>query len=250
MQTTWWVLVMMETRSSLQSAFDIICHQLPRGNIRIYEAGGGSMSCLPLDTWQAKHITAVDIDAVQLQNNSYADTKILGDIQKYRFPEGSFDLIVCYNVVEHLAAPDRALALFFDALAPGGLLFIGAPNPNSLSGIVTKRTPHWLHVAYYRWIRGKKDAGQAGKMPFRTVYHPIVSPDKLAAFCEELGFEVVYLKEYEALHIQILLAQRPLFGRMLNAAIGILSAFAADKNKLRNGDFHAILRKPDTRPVP
>jgi SAM-dependent methyltransferase len=198
---------MMEARSSPHSAFDIICHQLPRDNIRIYEAGGGSMPCLPLDKWQARHITVVDIDEAQLRNNSYADTKILGDIQELRFPDGSFDLVVCYNVVEHLTAPDRAVALFFDALAPGGILFIGAPNPHSLSGVVTKHTPHWLHVAYYRWIRGKKDAGQAGKVPFRTVYHPIVAPQNLAAFCEGLGFEVIYLKEYEALHIQLLLAQ-------------------------------------------
>jgi len=202
------------------------------------------MSCLPLDSWQARHVTVVDIDGVQLRNNAYADTKILGDIQEYRFPEGSFDLIVCYNVIEHLVAPDRAVALFFEALTPGGLLFIGAPNPHSLSGVVTKRTPHWLHVAYYRWIRGKKDAGQPGRMPFRTVYHPIVSPHRLAAFCEGLGFEVVYLKEYEALHIQFLLAQRPLFGRILNAVVGIVSAFAVDKDRFRNGDFHIILKKP------
>jgi SAM-dependent methyltransferase len=238
---------MTETGSSLQCAFDIIRRELPRGTIRIYEAGGGSMSCLPLDSWPARHITVVDIDAVQLQTNAYADTKILGDIQEHRFPEGSFDLVVCYNVLEHLDAPDRALALFFDALAPGGVLFIGAPTPYSLSGAVARRTPHWLHVAYYRWIRGKKDAGHAGKMPFRTVYHPIVSPRPLAAFCERLGFEVLYLKEYEALHIRALLEQKPLFGRLLNAVIDLLGAFAADRNKLRNGDFHAVLRKPDIR---
>jgi uncharacterized phiE125 gp8 family phage protein len=241
---------MVEAWSSLDTALDILHHRLPCGNIRVYEAGGGSMSCLPLQSWQARHITVVDIDEAQLQNNSYADTKILGDIQEYKFPEGSFDLIVCYNVLEHLSAPDRAIALFFDALAAGGLLFIGAPNPNSFSGVVTKRTPYWLHVAYYRWICGQRDAGHVGKVPFRTVYHPIVSPRPLASFCEGLGFEVVYLKEYEALHIQALLDQRPLFGRMLNAVIDALSAFSADKTKLRNGDFHAILKKPDRPRVP
>jgi SAM-dependent methyltransferase len=236
---------MAETESSLDSAFEIIGRRLPRGTVRVYEAGGGSMSCLPLEVWQATRITVVDIDEAQLQTNAYADTKILGDIQKYRFPEDSFDLVVCYNVIEHLDAPDRAIALFFDALAPGGLLFIGAPTPDSLPGALARRTPHWLHVAYYRWIRGQKDAGQAGKMPFPVVYHPIVSPHPLAEFCERLGFEVIYLREYEALHLQLLRQRRPLFGRMLNAVIDILGTFAADKDKLRNGDFHAILRKPD-----
>ena len=76
-------------------------------------------------------MTVVDIDEGQLQRNKYAATKILGDIQTQAFPEGSFDLAVCYNVVEHLTAPDDAIRQFFHALVPGGLVFIGTESGTS-----------------------------------------------------------------------------------------------------------------------
>jgi SAM-dependent methyltransferase len=129
-------------------------------NLRIYEAGGGWVSCLPSDVLKGGHVTVVDIDEAQLQRNKYAKEKILGDIQTREFAPGSFDLIVCYNVIEHLNAPDRAIDRFYRALTPGGLLFIAAPNPESLSGWITKITPHWFNVQFYRWILGYKDAGQ------------------------------------------------------------------------------------------
>ena len=31
---------------------------------------------------------------------------------------------------------------------------IAAPNPTSLSGVVTKHTPHWFHIWYYRHVMG------------------------------------------------------------------------------------------------
>src|SRR3954466_10785112 len=86
--------------------------------IRVYEAGGGSRSCLPRQVIERSDIVVVDIDETQLQNNNYATKKIFGDIQTQSFQSNSFDLIVCYNVIEHLPAPHEAIRRFSAALSP------------------------------------------------------------------------------------------------------------------------------------
>jgi ubiquinone/menaquinone biosynthesis C-methylase UbiE len=229
--------------TSLQTVHEILAKRFFGKNIRIYEAGGGSATFIQSNIRNDAEVTVLDIDKIQLQNNSYADKKILGDVQTYSFPPNSFDLIVCYNVIEHLDAPDQAIRLFFQALVPGGLLFIGAPNPNSFSGWVTRLTPHWFHVWYYRVILRRKSAGQPGNGPFRTVYHPVVSPKALINYCHRLGFQVVYFKEYQGDLLRQLTERRPLVGRILDMAIGVANALTLWQNELKNGDFHIVLEK-------
>src|SRR4051812_16502363 len=65
--------------------------------VRIYEAGGGSLSVIPVDAFKSFSVSVLDIDEVQLKNNTYASEKILGDVETYTFPENSFDIIVCHN---------------------------------------------------------------------------------------------------------------------------------------------------------
>src|SRR5262245_53299164 len=109
----------LTAKTSLEAIHELLVRRLTRNTIRIYEAGGGSASFLQPNLLELANVTVLDIDEVQLQKNSYADRKVLGDVQTYAFPENSFDLIVCYNVIEHLDAPDRAVDLFFRSLAPG-----------------------------------------------------------------------------------------------------------------------------------
>ena len=216
-------------------------------HVRIYEAGGGSISILPLSLLASHSITVVDIDETQLRNNGYADAKILGDIQTHVFPPNSFDLIVCYNVIEHLPAVDQAVKQFYKAVAPGGLVLIGAPNPESLFGLVTKYTPHWFHVWFYRVILRHKDAGKPGHLPFRTVYHPIVSPKALAAFCEQMGFEVVYFNLYIGSNYTTLRKTRPVIGALVAAALGVMNALTFGRFNFEHGDYHVVLRKAEAR---
>ena len=234
----------MTGQLSLQVVHELLAERLPGDNIRIYEAGGGSASFIGADIRKHAEVTVLDIDATQLENNTYADKKLLGDVQAIEFPASSFELIVCYNVIEHLDAPDRAFDLFFRALVPGGLLFIGAPNPSSFSGHITKMTPHWFHVWYYKHILGYKSAGQPGSVPFRTVYHPVISPRVLIAHCKKLGFHVVYFREYQGDLLRQLTEKRPLLGMLLNGAISCANAITLWKRDLGNGDFHLVLEKP------
>jgi SAM-dependent methyltransferase len=235
---------------ALREVQDFLADEFRSKYIRIYEAGGGSLSILPLSSLKAPTISVVDIDETQLRNNSYADSKILGDIQTYVFPPASFDLIVCYNVIEHLPSVDLAIRQFHHALAPGGLVFIGAPNPGSLFGFVTKYSPHWFHVWFYRAILGHKEAGKPGQLPFRTFYHPIVSPKALVKFCEQVGLEPIYFNLYLGSNFTTLREKRPLVGSLVAAVVSVMNALTFGRLKLAHGDYHVVLQKPIAAAVP
>jgi SAM-dependent methyltransferase len=232
-----------EARESLLAVHGILDTKLPSGRLAIYEAGGGSTSFLPLDVLRRSHVTVVDIDADQIRNNDYAQEAILGDVQAYRFAPASFDLVICYNVIEHLRDAEAALERFCESLKQGGLILIGAPNPKSLSGVVTKYSPHWFHVWFYRYIRGDKKAGLPGEAPFPTFFHPLVTLSNLEGFAGAHGLEVIYRREYESPRFPEMRIRKPTFAALLDAAAAVMNLLVPGKADVRRGDYHAILRK-------
>ena len=232
-----------EARESLLAVHGVLGATLPPTRLAVYEAGGGSTSFLPLDVLRRAYVTVVDIDEDQIRNNDYAQQTILGDVQSYRFPPGSFDLVICYNVIEHLADAGAALLRFCESLKEGGLMLIGAPNPRSLSGVVTKYSPHWFHVWFYRHIRGQREAGRAGHAPFPTFFHPLVTLSNLEAFANAHGLEVIYRKEYESPRFPEMRTRRPALAALLDAAAVVMNLLLPGKVDVRRGDYHVILRK-------
>jgi SAM-dependent methyltransferase len=232
-----------EARESLLAVHGILRAVLPPGKPAIYEAGGGSTSFLPLSVLDRAHVTVVDIDEDQIRNNHYAQQTILGDIQTHRFKPETFDLVICYNVIEHLADVEAALKGFCEALRPGGLILIGAPNPASLSGVVTRYSPHWFHVWFYRHVRGDSKAGLPGQAPFPTFFHPLVSLPRLEAFASDHGLQVVYRKEYESPRFPEMRTRKPVLAALLDAAAIVMNLFLPGKADVRRGDYHVILRK-------
>jgi SAM-dependent methyltransferase len=232
-----------EARESLLAVHRILGINLPPNRLSIYEAGGGSTSFLPLEVLRRARVTVVDIDEDQIRNNDYAHETILGDIQTYRFAPDSFDLVICYNVIEHLPDVEAALSGFCQSLRQGGLMLIGAPNPKSLSGIVTKYSPHWFHVWFYRHVRGDKNAGRPGQAPFPTHFHPLVTLANLEAFAKDRGLEVIYRKEYESPRFPEMRLRKPLLAALLDAAAVVMNFLVPGKLDVRHGDYHVILKK-------
>lgn len=232
-----------EARDSLLAIHQVLGDMLPQRDLAIYEAGGGSTSFLPFDVLGRAHVTVVDIDPEQIKNNDYADVKILGDIQTHRFAADSFDLITCYNVIEHLPDVEAALLGFCQALRKGGVILIGAPNPRSLSGVVTRFSPHWFHVWYYRHIRGDKKAGLPGEAPFPTFFHPLVSLPRLEAFAEANGLRVVLKRAYESPRYPEMRARKPALAAAVDDVAKMMNLFLPSAVDVRHGDYHVILQK-------
>ena len=138
----------------------------PERTFTVLEAGCGSMSKLRLK--RNIHVIGIDISEKQLQRNTELDERLLGDIQTYPLPGCSFDIIICWDVLEHLPDPRKALENFLRSCKPNGLIILAFPNLFSLKGVITKLTPHRVHIWYYKYFLGAEDPGRDDQPPFPT----------------------------------------------------------------------------------
>lgn len=167
-----------------------------RNDVTVLEAGCGSASHLRLAEYQ--HIVGIDISEQQLQRNTMLHEKILGDIQTYELPRDRFDLIVCWDVLEHVPHPNRAIDRFARAVKDDGLIVLAMPNVLSAKGMVAKLTPHWFHVWWYRTIFGQKQAGTQDHGPFKTFLSLSISPSAMRRLAGRAGLDVAYFSIYES----------------------------------------------------
>jgi len=164
--------------------------------IEILEAGCGSASHVVFRS--ETHITGIDISRKQLDRNVTLHEKILGDLQSHEFEPDSFDLILCWDVLEHLANPDQALERFFRAARPGGLILLKFPNLLSVKGMLTRCLPYRAHVWFYRYLHGQEDTGKEESGPFRTYLRGCTTASGIKALAERNNASVAYFDTYDA----------------------------------------------------
>lgn len=180
----------------------VIRQSLPQqGTVKILEVGCGSCSYAlgikDLQTVTSAHIVGIDISQEQLDRNPILHERILGDIQKYELPENTFDLIVCWWILEHLEEPEKVLLNCQRALRDGGLLIIALPNVLSIKGLVTKFTPHWFHVWFYKTIFHDELAGTPGNPPFKTFLKFFTAPESVKRFARKNKLSIDYFCIFE-----------------------------------------------------
>ena len=143
----------------------------------ILEAGCGSMSKVSFPG--NYRITGVDISEKQLARNEELAEKICADVQYYDVGANRFEVIICWDVLEHLQHPELAMKLFGKAIRNGGLILLAMPNLLSLKGLVTKFTPHWFHVLFYRVVLKRPNAGKLDTPPFQTFLRRTITPGNI-----------------------------------------------------------------------
>jgi len=86
------------------------------------------------DDLRIQQVTGVDWDqeSVEYAREMYGYTKavfVQGDIRQERLSDqlGSFDTIICYEVIEHLHEDDMVVRTIAKMLKPGGVLLISTP---------------------------------------------------------------------------------------------------------------------------
>jgi SAM-dependent methyltransferase len=159
--------------------------------VRVLDAGCGS-SC-HLDYGPNAHVVGLDVGKDELVANERLDDRILGDVQTYPIPPGSFDVVACLDVLEHLPRAKRALTNLAQAVRPGGLLVIALPNVVTPKSVVAKFTPFWFHMWVYRRTNNPH-AGEPGHGPYRTYLRWTLRPRALRRFAEENGLEVLEME--------------------------------------------------------
>lgn len=185
----------------------------------VLEAGCGSISRTRLPT--GTHLTGIDIAQRQLDNNQSLNVKVLGDVQAHSWPPNSFDLIVSWDVIEHLSDPLKALDRLAESLKLGGGIVLAFPNLWSLKGIVTKFTPFWVHVMFYRHIIGDKRSIDKWDQ-FPTYLRADIAPRSIRNWAKSNGLIVSYDEVYEG-SVQSHLRSK---SRFMNFLFGGLALFS------------------------
>lgn len=93
----------------------------------------------------AREVVGVDIAAAVLETvaPTMPDSVHLQaeDLRKLSFDDDTFELVVCFEVIEHFQTPSTVLDELVRVLAPGGLLLISSPN----RGVYPAGNPHHFH---------------------------------------------------------------------------------------------------------
>jgi 2-polyprenyl-3-methyl-5-hydroxy-6-metoxy-1,4-benzoquinol methylase len=160
-----------------------------RGNVKLLEAGCGSASHFCFIS--VKDIAGIDISQEQLDRNTLIQEKILGDIQTYPLPNMEYDVVICWDVLEHVSRPREALLNLFRAVKPEGLIILGFPNLISFKGIVTKLTPYWFHRYMYSKVLRYES------IPFPTYLRTAMRPMKVIRLAKENGLATEFYKLME-----------------------------------------------------
>jgi SAM-dependent methyltransferase len=201
-----------------------IADAAPGAGATVLEAGCGGLA--PEVPWPAGvHVVGIDSSEAQLDRNACIHDKLLGDITGHRFGR-QFDVVRCWDVLEHLPRPDAALVNLADAARPGGLLVVKVPNLLSVKGLLTKLTPYRFHVWVYRRVYGYEDAGVDDQGPFVTYMRRSITERGLRAFAQRAGLSIVHVALYESEHqarLRARLGIGGLVGRALDRAVRVLT---------------------------
>ena len=101
---------------------------------RALEVGPGAGGYLPVLAGVANEVVAADIEEAYLSQAKMLAESIAGltcvedDITATALPENEFELILCTEVIEHIANSDAALCGLARLLAPGGTLILSTPQ--------------------------------------------------------------------------------------------------------------------------
>jgi len=213
--------------------------------LRVLEAGAGSRSHIRLSG--NAQLVGIDISAEQLENNSELHEKIVGDIETFPLQPCSFDIIFCWDVLEHLKHPEKALRNFRQAVREDGIVVLGAPVVTSLKGMVTKYTPLWFHVMVFRYVVGNKNAGTKGYGPFPTFLRYSMSPRAIQRFASDNHLSVEYVDVYEAMMQVRWKKKYPAVGLAFRIFGILCKVFTLGKIDPNVTDFTIVLRKPATK---
>jgi SAM-dependent methyltransferase len=118
---------------------------LPRA-AAILEVGCGDASFTRSLAEYSSRVTAMDISAAQVEQNSRAYPKISflqHDVsESFPFPDGSFEVIWCSEVLEHLFDPGFALQEMHRVMKPGGRLLVTVPYHGRFKDVM---------IALFKW---------------------------------------------------------------------------------------------------
>ncbi|HXN71253.1 MAG TPA: class I SAM-dependent methyltransferase [Candidatus Acidoferrales bacterium] len=144
-----------EVGLSPENVFERKLREIVAPGHRVLDAGCGTGKFFSMDFARQAGCQLVGIDLRQgLSANSEIDFGVRAELNRLPFSDGSFDVVNCRLVIEHVDFPDIVLKEFYRILKPGGRLAIFTPNLLHYFGAAASLTPHWFHVWFNSRVRG------------------------------------------------------------------------------------------------
>lgn len=160
--------------------------------------------------------------------------QIIGDAHALGIRDGSFDVVLCTEVLEHLAEPQRAIDEIFRVLAPGGQL------------LLTTRFLFPIHDAPHDYFRFTKYGLRHLLRRFEIVelQEETDAVGTLAVLVQRLGMQAQTLGRTPFRAIWLLSAQllRP-FSFLITAEYGDSRRLQQERGIMTSG-YHVACRKP------
>lgn len=121
---------------------------------RLLDVGSGLGNLLDVAQERGWNVQGVEPNAyaVDSADQRLPGATFCGGVEGFEAALGSFDLITCLDVIEHLRQPDEVLQRFHEWLRPGGGVVISTPDVGSLSArLMGSRWPHYHrdHLWYF-----------------------------------------------------------------------------------------------------
>ncbi len=143
----------------------------PAAGKRVLDAGCGAGYGAAILAEHARWVSGVDIarEAVEYAQAHYERPNLAfvqGSVTALPFPEASFDLVVCFEVIEHLIDGQAMLAELRRVLAPEGICLISTPNRLYYSEARGASGPNPYHFREFDWREFREELGR---------YFPVVS---------------------------------------------------------------------------
>jgi SAM-dependent methyltransferase len=108
-------------------------------------SSGGFLGCLQGGSWKLYGIE-MSADCARRAEARTGAHVFVGDIPDAPFPPESFDVITCFDVLEHVYEPLRVMAKVREWLRPGGVFYVQVPSIDSAEARVFGTYWHGLEL--------------------------------------------------------------------------------------------------------
>lgn len=137
-----WFDFAMTTNHRGRGVAKMLKNNIPASARRFLDVGCGYGGFLVAFSKVGMEVIGIEIDPNQIAyaeenclDHNLQDCVFLGDILDTNFIQqlGTFDVITCFDVIEHVSDADQALKNMVSLLNPGGILVLEIPNKNSIN---------------------------------------------------------------------------------------------------------------------
>lgn len=174
------------------SPVEVALKQYLQPGVKVLDAGCGKGTWILRDHRQTIGLLiGLDIEAPEERD---IDRYIVGDLERLPLTDDTFDVIICYNAIEHLKRPGEAFAEFGRILKKGGILIFKTPCIMSPVFFLSRLLPLNWHKKF------KGVAQRTQEEDIFLTYYRCNTRKQLEETLKSTGFQRKMLKSVEQVH--------------------------------------------------